>query len=327
MTKIAAVTGATGFVGKHLVRALVAEGYHVKALTRRPQKESSSNIARNIDSNIEWIAGDLKDIPALTHLMEQADVVFHLAGLIKAKNKADFYDINSQSVKTLTSILQKSAITQKSGATPHFILLSSLAARERHLSSYADSKRQGEEMLTDQENIDIPWTILRPPGVYGPEDRETLKIFKSISAHLAPLPASSNNRASWVYAPDLAEALIATANNQNCFGKILDVDDGKDGGYSNQEMYETAAKILNISPFYFIIPKFILKIFAHFNALFSTLFTYTPMLTPEKINELCHPDWICGDPHVMRMTDWKPKTGLKQGFEKTLKWYKENELM
>ena len=314
--KIAAVTGATGFVGKHLVRALVAHGYHVKALTRRPQGNTK---------RIEWIEGDLKDISSLTHLVEKADVVFHLAGLIKAKNKTDFYDINSQSVKTLISIIQKSK------AKPHFILLSSLAARERHLSTYADSKRCGEEtlegILVDQKNMEIPWTILRPPGVYGPEDMETLKIFKSISAHIAPLPASANNRASWIYAPDLAEAMIATVDNHNCLGKILDVDDGKDGGYSNQEMYETAANILNKRPFQFIVPKFMLKIIAHFNALFSTLFVYTPMLTPEKINELCHPDWICGDPHVMRVTDWKPETGLKQGFEKTLKWYKENDLM
>ncbi len=312
MMKIAAVTGATGFVGKHLVRALVAHGYHVKALTRRPQKKST---------NIKWIEGDLNDISALTQLVKQADVVFHLAGLIKAKNKADFYHINSQSIKRLTSLIQKSE------AKPHFILLSSLAARERHLSSYADSKRCGEEMLTDQKNMEIPWTILRPPGVYGPEDMETLKIFKSISAHIAPLPACSNNRVSWIYAPDLAEAMIATVNNQDCFGKILDVDDGKDGGYSNQEMYETAANILNKRPFQLIVPKFILKIFAYCNALFSTLFGYTPMLTPEKINELCHPDWICGDPHVMRMTDWKPETDLKEGFKKTLKWYKENDLM
>ncbi len=311
MTKIAAVPGATGFVGKHLVRELVLRGFQVNALTRRPQPKSK---------NINWIAGDLENKQALNRLLEDADVIFHLAGLVKARTARDFDQVNSHSVQTLIDIIQASP------SNPHFILLSSLAARERYLSSYAESKRKGEEILVEQAG-DLPWTILRPPGIYGPEDKETLKIFKAISARMAPLPGGSNNRTSWIYAPDLARAMIAVSYNKNCFGQILDVDDGKEGGYTNQEMYDTASDILNIKAFQFVLPKFILKIVAYFNVLFSTIFGYIPMLTPEKVNELCYPDWICRGPHVMRMTDWNPKSDLKKGFEKTLKWYKENKLI
>ncbi|MBL4803198.1 MAG: NAD(P)-dependent oxidoreductase [Emcibacter sp.] len=312
MTKIAAITGATGFVGKHLVRALIAQGFRVKALTRSPQEKSE---------HIEWIAGDLENIPALTQLLTDVDVVFHLAGLIKAKTAKDFNRVNSNSVATLVNILQ-----QSSAPRPHFILLSSLAARERDLSSYAESKRKGEEKLIEQGS-DFPWTILRPPGVYGPEDMETLKIFKAVATHLAPLPGKSDNRAAWIYAPDLAQAMIAVTGNPDCFGHILDVDDGTKNGYSNQEMYRTAADILDIKPIYFTLPKNVLKTFAYINVLFSTIFRYIPMVTPEKVNELCYPDWICRGPHVMKMTEWKPKTNLKQGFRKTLNWYKENNLV
>lgn len=311
MKKTAAVTGATGFVGKHLIRELVAQGFQVNALTRRPQPETEK---------INWIPGDLENKPALKRLIKNADVVFHLAGLIKAKTKEDFNRVNSQSIGTLIEILQSTS------AKPHFILLSSLAAREPDLSSYARSKRKGEEILAKQA-VDLPWTILRPPGIYGPEDMETLKIFKAISARIAPLPGKPDNRASWIYAPDLAEAMIAVSENQACFGQILDIDDGTDRGYSNKEMYITASNILDIRAFQFTLPKSFLKIFAHFNVLFSTIFGYTPMVTPEKVNELCYPDWICRGPHVMKMTNWKPKTNLKQGFRKTLKWYKENNLV
>lgn len=311
MDKIAAVTGATGFVGKHLVRELVAQGFQVKALTRRPQPQTE---------NIIWIEGDLENTEALSRLVENADVFFHLAGLVKAKSAQDFDRVNSHSIQTLMKIIQASP------ANPHFILLSSLAARKRYLSSYAQSKQKGEGILMEKaENIN--WTILRPPGIYGPEDKETLKIFKAISAHIAPLPGGSDNRASWIYAPDLAQAMIAVSENKDCYGLILNVDDGKKDGYSNQEMYEIAANILNIRPFQFVVPKFILKFMAHFNVLFSTIFGYTPMLTPEKVNELCFPDWICRGPHVMKVTNWKPETDLKQGFKKTLKWYKENNLV
>lgn len=311
LTKIAAVTGATGFVGKHLVRELVARGFQVKALTRRRQAETE---------NISWIEGDLDNKKALSRLMKNADVFFHLAGLVKARTAQEFNHINSHSVQTLITVIKASP------ANPHFILLSSLAARERYLSSYAESKRKGEEILAEQAG-NIPWTILRPPGIYGPEDKETLKIFKAISARMAPLPGGSDNRASWIYAPDLARAMIAVSENKDCFGKILDVDDGKKDGYSNQEMYDTASAILNLKPFQFVLPRFILKSVAYFNVLFSTIFRYIPMLTPGKVNELCYPDWICRGPHVMRMTDWQPETDLKKGFEKTLKWYKENKLI
>lgn len=311
MAKIVAVTGATGFVGKHLIRELARQGFKVKALTRGSPPKTT---------DIDWIEGDLDNIPALSRLVENADVVFHLAGLVKARTAEDFNRINSQSVKTLVGILAQSS------AKPHFILLSSLAARERELSPYAESKRRGEENLVENA-ADLPWTILRPPGIYGPEDRETLKIFKAVTARFAPLPGKSNNRASWIYAPDLAQAMIAVCENKACYRLTLDVDDGATDGYSNREMYNTASEILNIKPFQIVIPKFILNILAHFNVLFSTLFDYTPMITPEKVNELCYPDWICRGPHVMRMTKWKPETDLKQGFKKTLKWYKENNLL
>lgn len=311
MTKIAAVTGATGFVGKHLVRELIAQGFQVQALTRRPQPATD---------NITWIEGDLDNLPALEKLVETADVLFHVAGLVKARRKKDFDRVNSQSVQTLLNVIREST------ARPHFILLSSLTARERHLSSYAQSKRRGEEILTEQAG-DLPWTILRPPGIYGPHDMETLKIFKAVTCRITPLPGGTDNRASWIYAPDLARAMIAVALNVNCFGQILDVDDGTPNGYSNQDMYITAANILNIRAFQVVVPKVVLKFIAHINVLFSTILGYTPMVTPEKVNELCYPDWICRGPHVMRMTEWKPETDLKQGFKKTLKWYKDHNLV
>ncbi len=325
MTKIAAVTGATGFVGKHLINELIAQGFQVNALTRRPRPEKEKPKKEKPEKEkINWISGDLDNRQALGELVKNTDVVFHLAGLVKARSKHDFNHINSHAVKTLVDVIHQSAT--KPHAKPHFILLSSLAARERKLSAYAESKRKGEEILTEHAG-DMPWTILRPPGVYGPEDKETLKIFKAVSYRMSILPGSADNRASWIYAPDLARALIAVSENQACHDQILDVDDGKKDGYSNQEMYETAANILNINAFNIVLPRFILRFFGHINVLFSTLFGYIPMITPEKVNELCHSDWICRGPHVMKLTNWKPETTLKQGFKKTLKWYRDNNLM
>lgn len=309
--KIAAVTGATGFVGKHLVRELLFQGYQVKALTRRPQPDKSQ---------VNWIEGDLDDPDALTRLAGDADIFFHLAGLIKAKDPADFERVNYWPVTTIIKAIERS------GSTPHFILLSSLAARERYLSSYAESKRKGEEALSLYAR-DLPWTILRPPGIYGPEDKETLKIFKALSAGIAPMPVNSQNRASWIYAPDLAQAMVAVALNKACFAQILDVDDGAKDGYSHKELYQTASHILGKKPLQFTVPRFFLEWGARWNVLFSTMFDYTPMVTPEKVNELCYPDWVCHGPHVRDITSWKAATSLEKGFRKTLDWYKEKKLI
>ena len=175
MNKIAAVTGATGFVGKHMVRHLTRQGYQVRALTRRAQLPLD---------NVDWVEGTFHDADALSRLIAGTDVIFHIAGAIKARNFAEFAAINRDSV---TSLLQALPEEQP---LPHFVLLSSLAARERYLSHYAESKRQGEEVLFDHAPAGLDWTVIRAPAVYGPGDYEILKLFKSLKWGFSLVPGS-----------------------------------------------------------------------------------------------------------------------------------------
>lgn len=169
MTKRIALTGATGFVGRHLLRALTSRGYMVNALTRRAQQPIG---------NVTWVEGDLANKNALEKLVDNTDVVINVAGLVKAKSKHQFLNINAAPLSALLHAINSKEIK------PHFIQISSLAAREPHLSDYAFSKNQGEKILINNE-LGINWTIIRPPGIYGPNDNETLKIFKLIKWHLA----------------------------------------------------------------------------------------------------------------------------------------------
>jgi nucleoside-diphosphate-sugar epimerase len=309
--KIAAVTGATGFVGGHLITALAKAGYHVRALTRRPQEQQD---------NITWISGDLKNTEALEELTKDVDVIYHLAGVVKAKNYEGFAQVNIDAVPRIVKIAINNA------PKAHFILLSSLTAREPQLSDYAMTKYLGENALTD--NIaHMPWTILRPPGIYGPNDYEILKLFKGIKARIGAIPGSKENRISIIYIKDLADALVLTAHEKNAFSKTLDIDDGHKNGYSVSQFVSLAAEILDIRIVKVTIPKFLLKFFGYLNYLFSHIFGYVPMVTHKKVNELCFPDWICKDDHAMNFTKWEPKVKLKTGLEKTLKWYKEKKLL
>ena len=312
MNKIAAVTGATGFVGKHMVRLLTRQGYHVRALTRRPQPDSD---------HVEWVEGTFQDELALTRLITGADVVYHIAGAIKARNFAEFATINRDSVMALLNALPNDE------PRPHFILLSSLAARERSLSHYAESKRQGEEVLFDHAPADLDWTIIRAPAVYGPGDYEILKLFKSLKWGFSLVPGSKNNRTSLIFVEDLVGAMAECANCEQVYSKILDVDDNREDGYSLQEIFSTASEIMNRRAVKLTAGRKSLKLFAHTNKFMSRIFGYVPMVSPEKVNELCHPDWRCRDEHIKNFIAWEPKIGLNKGLEICFRWYREENLL
>ncbi|MCC3860642.1 NAD-dependent epimerase/dehydratase family protein [Pseudemcibacter aquimaris] len=305
MTKTIALTGATGFVGGHLMSRLTSQGFHVKALTRRPQPEIQ---------NVTWISGDLDNDASLKELVENADAIINVAGLVKAKNKDDFLNANADAVSKLVSLLNPKQ---------HFIQISSLAAREPQISDYAFSKYQGEVML--QESGHDNWTIIRPPGIYGPNDFETLKIFKMLKSRFAFYPANKDHRASWIFVDDLVEAIIHTINNQKYINRTLEMDDDAPNGHSHEEYFNTASEILNISPVKITIPKFLLSTAGHINDIMGRIFGYAPMVSSKKVNELCHPDWICRKTQDFQMDDWAAKTDLKTGLKETLDWYKKNK--
>lgn len=308
MTKRIALTGATGFVGRHLIEELLSRGYSVNALARKEQQQKEG---------VQWIYGDLENENALTQLIEGCDTVINVAGLIKAKKANDFMIANAHAVAKLKSILKKSP------QNPLFIQISSFAARERHLSDYAESKYQGEEML--KIGNELRWTILRPPAVYGPGDTETLKIFKVVKSGFAFFPGNKNNRVSWIHISDLCSAIATLVETENCENITYEVDDGAPDGYSHEEFFKITAKVMNKSVVSTTIPKPVLKIFGSINQVFGALLNYAPMVTSKKVNEICHTDWVLNKNIDFKSTGWRPKKRLTDGLKETLDWYKNNE--
>ncbi|MEZ5757130.1 MAG: NAD(P)-dependent oxidoreductase [Emcibacteraceae bacterium] len=307
--KTIALTGATGFVGGHLLKELLTRGFQINALTRRHQLP--------ID-NVSWIYGGLGDQAALKELCSNADIVINVAGLVKAMNKQDFLEANAVAVSNILGAISPE------NKPDHFIQVSSLAAREPQLSDYAVSKFMGEEELKNN-NLSLNWSIIRPPGIYGPGDTETLKIFKMLKSGLAIFPANRENRVSWIHVSDLVNSIISTIENEQLFSQILEVDDGQPGGYTHEYFYNTAASIMQVSPLKITSPKFILKSTGHINTISGRIFGYSPMLSAKKVNEICHSDWVCnpqmGIPADNNVIEYDLQKGLKQ----TLDWYKKNE--
>jgi nucleoside-diphosphate-sugar epimerase len=299
--KIVALTGATGFIGTALIKQLQQAGWQVKALYRpKPGRSPISS------QSLTWVAGELSDLPSLTSLMANADAVIHCAGAVRGVTQADFDLINEIGARHVAEV----AAAQNK--PPRLLLISSLAARMPELSHYAGSKMRGELAI---KNSPLRWTIFRPPAVYGPGDRELLPLFQSMAKGLAPLPAGANGRFSIIHVDDLAAAMVHCLGQEAGDGKTFELDDGHSGGYDWTSVIQIAQAVLRDGgkirrlP----IPIGLLKLVAWTNFYAAQLLRYAPMLTPGKIREITHSDWLCDNNDITRITGWQPTCELAQG--------------
>jgi nucleoside-diphosphate-sugar epimerase len=294
-----AITGATGFVGPHLIAALARHGWRVRLLIRRWTPLPSMP---GVDTEIVW--GDLSDAAGLARLVEGVDAVVHAAGLIKARRVEDFQAVNRDGTARLSSL----------AANVPFLLLSSLAAREPQLSPYAASKRAAEEVVARRAG---PWLAVRAPAVYGPGDRETLAYFKMAARGLALQPNRPGARLSLIHVEDLTEAL-ALALGRPLPSAVREIDDGREGGYSHPEMAAAAASALGRPVRSLSVPRAMMTGVATVNALRPS----AQILTPAKVRELFHADWTAHERALAAATGFVPRYDLSEGFRHTILWYR-----
>ncbi|WP_080920756.1 SDR family NAD(P)-dependent oxidoreductase [Manganibacter manganicus] len=301
---LAAVTGATGFLGRHLVAALLAAGWHVRALSR-------SGALPFGDADI--VAGDLEDEQALGRLVEGADVVIHAAGIVKAADAAAFARVNVQGAARLVRLVT----TRAPGA--HFILISSLAAREPGLSPYAASKRAAE----DEAAVAIAperLMIVRPPALYGAHDRETLALFKAARLPVTPLLADGNERIALMHAGDAAAQIVALAAARMP-GRFC-LADTQPAGYTLRTILSEAGHAQGRHPHFIRLPAAALKAAGQGASLAARLSGRAIMLSPGKVREILHADWSV-DPDTMPRDLQVAPRDLVDGFAQTVAWYRE----
>jgi len=238
--------------------------------------------------------------------------VIHCAGAVRGAGRAHFDRINADGAARLA---RAAASDAASGAgRPRLLLLSSLAARSPELSHYAASKRRGESAVA-AAGANLRWTVLRPPAVYGPGERELAPLFRSIARGLAPLPAGHTGRFSLLYVDDLASAALRWLAADTGEGRIFELDDGHAGGYDWDTVLEIAARVLRkgASVRRIAVPMPLLRVAAYANLAAAMLGGYDPMLTPGKLAEISHPDWLCDSHDFAEATGWRAAVGLEQG--------------
>lgn len=299
---VVAVTGATGFLGRHLVRALAEDGWTPRVLVRR---DPIHPFWRDIE--VEVVTGDLKTPGALKRLCEGAEVVIHVAGLIKAASLEGFNAVNRDGARA--------AALAARAAGARFILVSSLAAREPQLSYYAASKRAGEDAVRE---IFPQGLIVRPPAIYGPGDTETLALFR-LAAKIPVLPVlSPDSRVAMIHVQDAAAKLVHYCKNP--IQGLVELSDVRRDGYTWAEIMSAAGAAMGAQPRLARLPDKAL-IFAGTLADAWSYASNAPLVFGlGKARELLHADWSLSS---APMSEGVPTVfGLIDGFAHTVDWYR-----
>jgi nucleoside-diphosphate-sugar epimerase len=298
------ITGATGFIGQRLVSALLEQGMRPRAMVR-PDKKSDSRIP----PACEQIPVGLTDVEKLSAIVADCSAVIYCAGSVRGRTAADFSVANVMGVKAMLEALAHS------NNAPPLLLLSSLAASRPELSDYASSKYEGEQVL--RGNSLLPWTILRPPAVYGPGDREMLPLWKMIRRGLLPHAGPADQQLSLLHVDDLVSAVVSWLSApQKCLHRTYAIDDGTPGGYD----WKAIGEAVSDRTFQMVsVPRLLLQGAARLNLLFSGLFGYAPMLSPGKVRELVQPQWLGDNREFTQATGWQPTLNLKRGAQQLFK--------
>jgi nucleoside-diphosphate-sugar epimerase len=253
----------------------------------------------------ELVPGDLHDSHALRQLLEGAQAVLHCAGAVRGRDYADFARTNVEGTAQLLAALPAQN-------APVLVMLSSLAAREPTLSWYSRSKSEAEQLLRDAPDS-LPWSILRPPAVYGPGDRELLPLFRLASRGWLPVPGDAAARVSLIHVSDLVAAVLALLYEPGLRGATVSACDGKAGGYSWKDIAAIAQQVwarpVRVRP----LPAVLLDAIAATNLWRARAFGPPPMLTPAKLRELRHRDWVVDNDVICAATGWTPTIDLAAG--------------
>jgi uncharacterized protein YbjT (DUF2867 family) len=294
-----AITGATGFVGGRLLELALAEGHRVRALTRRPQPERDG---------VTWIDGSLDDPDSLDRLVEGSNAVIHVAGVINARDKAGFEAGNVTGTAAMVEAAHLARVDR-------FVHVSSLAAREPDLSMYGASKARSEDLVA---GAPLDWSIVRPPAVYGPGDRETLELFRMATAGIVLLPP--RGRLSVIHVDDLGRLLLTLAGPEAPAGLLVEPDDGKEGGWAHQEFAQALAGGFGRNALTFSAPRTLIGLGATID---RWLRGEDAKLTPDRAAYFCHPDWVSDPTRTVSPELWKAAIETAKGIADTARWYEE----
>ena len=295
-----AMTGATGFVGAETLNQALAAGHHVSAITRRAQPPRA---------HLKWVPGALEDRAALNTLVRDADVVIHIAGVVNAPDREGFELGNARGTMAVVDAMRQRGVRR-------LIHVSSLSAREPGLSDYGWSKELAERHV---KASGLDWTIVRPPAIYGPGDREMLELFRMARRGIMLLPPGG--RLSVIEVSDLARLFLTLAveKDMKSLTHVYEVDDGTPGGWDHMDFAQAIGRAVGRPVRAFATPAWLLGMGARLDRLVRGR---NAKLTPDRVHYFCHPDWVVKKRKQPLRKLWVPKVPTEEGLKATAQAYR-----
>lgn len=293
-----AVTGATGFVGQALLDQAGAQGVEVRALARRPQADRAG---------VEWVQGDLDGAKALRKLAKGAEAFVHVAGVV---NDPDQFE-RGNVIGTLNAIA-----AAKAAGVNRFVHVSSLSAREPDLSAYGASKAKAEKLVMASG---LDWTIVRPPGIYGPRDVDYFEMFRLARWGIMPVPPKEG-RASIIHVDDLARLLLALVpGGEDVSFRTFEPDDGRKQGWGHYEFARAVGWAVGKRPWVVHLSRRSLERAASVD---RRVRGAKARLTADRVGYMSHPDWVVSAEARPPRGLWQPQVPTREGLKATAGWYK-----
>ena len=319
------LTGASGFLGSHIAEQLDQQGAEVCALVR---PTSDTRFLEGLE-RVTLVTGAMRDKDSLLAATEGVDGIIHAAGLVKAREPADFYATNEQGTANLLDAVKRSAPDIE-----RFVLVSSLAvmgpsrdgrpvpagASPKPVTHYGRSKLAAEQAAR-AEAQSLPITIIRPPMIYGPRDREILPFFKSVQLGVLPLTGSPSSMLSAIYVADCAAACIKALEANVPSGSTYFVEDG--GLESLGGLIDHIERALGRRAWLRVrVPRFVMYGAALGSEVYGRIMGRAVMLTRDKLNELLAPHWVCDSGEAQAALGWRPRISFEEGTRITGAWYR-----
>lgn len=319
------LTGGTGFLGSHVAEQLSLSGRKVRALVR---STSNTRMLEGLE-HVELVPGSVEDRHSLLEAVKGATHVIHAAGLVKARTPAEFHLTNAGGTTNLIDAIRANAPGLK-----RLVLVSSLAvagpsldgkpvtsgAKPNPVTDYGRSKLAAERAVLHAKG-DIPVTIIRPPMIYGPRDKEVLAFFRAVKLGVLPQMGSGTRGISAVFGADCAAACVAALDGDVPSGSAYFVEDGDPRTY--RELVVAIEQALGRRAWMRVpVPRRLLHTAALGVEVFGKLRGQAVMLTRDKCNELYAPHWVCDATEIRRDLQWEPKVTFAHGARLTADWYR-----